>query len=123
MSIASALLRLCFVVLFGTMSLMHGPVMTYAGAHAHTHTTAAQGSDAPDMATHDHGGHDGAHDPAPPAKHATCNAFACFTAVEPLPVTSRPPCPILFAIMAAAPAPALDPLLTTPDLPPPRILS
>jgi len=118
MSIASALLRLCFVVLFGTMSLMHGPVMTYSGAHAHT--MGAQGSDAHHMAGHDHAGHDSARDPASHAEHATCNAFACFTAVEPLPVTSRPPCPILFAIMTSAPAPALEPLLTTPDLPPPR---
>ncbi len=40
-------------------------------------------------------------------------------AVEPLPVTVRPLRPVLFAIMAAAPAPALDPLQTTPDPPSP----
>jgi hypothetical protein len=121
MTIASALLRLCFVVVFGTMSLMHGPVMTFSGAHAQT--IAAHDVHAGDMAAHDHAGHDGGHDPAPPAKHATCNAFACLTAVEPPPVSARPLHPILFAIMAAAPASALDPVRTTPDLPPPRIPS
>ena len=121
MTIASALLRLCFVVVFGTMSLMHGPVMTYSGAH--THTVASHDMHADDVANHDHAGHDGGHDPAPPAKHATCNAFACFTAVEPLPVTARPLHPILFEILTAAPAPALDPVCTIPDLPPPRIPS
>ena len=121
MTIASATLRLCFIVLFGAMSLMHGPIMTYSGAH--TQTMAAQDADAHDMVGHDHAGHDGGHEHGPPAKHAKCNAFACFMAVEPLPVTARPLHPVLFAIMAAAPALALDPLLTTPDLPPPRIPS
>lgn len=117
MNIVPALLRLCFVVLFGTVSVMHGPVMTFSGAHAQT-IAANQHAGG-----HDHAGHAGGHDPAPPVKHAKCYAFACLIAVEPLPVTTRPLRTILFAIMAAAPAPALDPIRTTPDLPPPRIPS
>ncbi len=34
MTAAARFVRLCFVVLFGTMSLMHGPVMAYSGHHA-----------------------------------------------------------------------------------------
>lgn len=114
---AAAALRLCFIVLFGTMSLMHGPVMTYGGAHAAAsagHRLAADG----ELAMAD------CHDrEAPPASHAPCNAFACFTAVEPLPVAARPLSPVLFAVMAGAPMTALDPVRTAPALPPPRLQS
>ena len=43
-------------------------------------------------------------------------------AVEPIGVTARPIHRILFAVMAAAPAASLDPVQTTPALPPPRLL-
>jgi hypothetical protein len=42
-------------------------------------------------------------------------------AVEPLPAMTRPLSPILFAILAAAPMTALDPVPTAPALPPPRL--
>ena len=112
MTTTAAWLRLCFIVLFGAMSLMHGPIMAYSGGHADA-AFVHQGSD--------HGGHGDHPDDAPPMKHAQCNSFACFLAVEPLPAFARPLHPILFAILAAAPAPALDPIRTQPDLPPPRI--
>lgn len=114
MTATLTLLRLCFIVLFGAMSLMHGPVMTYFGAP-------------PELAAaHDHAGHgehDRPQDERTPAPHAPCNAFACFTAVEPLPTAPRPIQPVLFAIMVAAPVPSIDPVQAAPDLPPPRILS
>jgi hypothetical protein len=113
--VATTLLRLCLVVLFGTMSLMHGPVMTFARAHAAVaaeHLHASPSSEAePDC-------HE---DEAPPAKHAMCNAFGCLIAVEPVPMTARALTPVLFAVMVAVPAKALDPLGRAPALPPPRI--
>jgi hypothetical protein len=117
MDLVISTLRLCFVVLFGAMSLMHGPVMTFSGAHAGMHTAHPHAGPAnvsePDCHEHQ----------VPPAKHAECNAFACFTAVEPLPVIARPLTPILFAVMAATPMTALDPVPTPPALPPPRLQS
>jgi hypothetical protein len=110
-------LRLSFVVLFGAMSLMHGPVMTFSGAHAavaapHAHAESATGAE-PDC-------HKGE---APSAKHVSCNAFGCLIAVEPLPVAARTLTPVLFAVMAATPSRALDPVPTAPALPPPRVKS
>ena len=120
MATAMTALRLTFILLFGAMSVMHGPVMTFSGQHASqpdSHQTAHSDHDSynatPDC-------HD---EPAPSAKHVQCNAFACFMAVEPLPMTARPPQPVLFTILAAAPAIALDTLQTLPALPPPRLPS
>lgn len=116
MSHVITLLRLCLVVMFGSMSLMHGPVMTFSGSHMA-------------IATHPHAGSAAAVEPdchadeVPSAKHAMCNAFGCLIAVEPLPITTRALIPVLFAVMAAAPMTALDPLPTAPALPPPRFQS
>jgi hypothetical protein len=109
---AASLLRLCFIVLFGAMSLLHGPVMTYSGSHAPTASLAPHA---------DHTGHDGPREHGPAATHVACNAFACFLAIEPLPAAIRPPQPILFGVLAAAPASAADPVRAAPDLPPPRL--
>ena len=120
---ASTLLRLCFIVLFGAMSLMHGPVMTFSGAHMAVNAAV----NAAMAVAHAHAGPASVSEPdchenqAPPAKHAECNAFACFTAVEPLPVIARPLTPVLFAVMVATPMTALDPVPTAPALPPPRL--
>lgn len=120
MTAAMTTLRLSFILLFGAMSLMHGPVMTFSTAHASApaghHQSAQSGQDrhaVPDC-------HD---DQTPPAKHARCNAFACLMAVEPLPVTARALSSILFAVMAAAPMTSIDPLGIVPALPPPRLQS
>jgi hypothetical protein len=115
MSPTIAFLRLCFVVLFGAMSLMHGPVMTFSGAHATAAAEQQRAAHSADAASDCH------EDQAPPTKHSTCNAFACFMAVEPLSAMTRPLSPILFAILAAAPMTALDPVPTAPALPPPRL--
>ncbi len=121
MMAAMTLLRLSFVLLYGAMSLMHGPVMTFSPAHASA--PAERQHPAPsDHALH-HAVPDCHDNEAPAPRHAQCNAFACFMAVEPLSAIARPPHPILFTIMAAAPVPALDPLQTPPALPPPRVRS
>ncbi len=109
------LMRLCFVVLFGAMSAMHGPVMTFSGAHAAM------------TAAHQHAGHsndiapDCHEDQAPPAKHVQCNAFACLMAVDPFPVMTDALKSILFAVMTAASMTAFERLRPTPALPPPRL--
>jgi hypothetical protein len=118
MTTAVTALRLCFIVLFGTVSLLHGPVMTFAGVDpampaGHVHTGHAGRDAVPDC--HDEG--------APAGKPAGCNAFACFIAALPHPVAERPIIPVLFAVMAAAKMTALDPAQAAPALPPPRILS
>jgi hypothetical protein len=117
MSSVVTLLRLCFVVLFGAMSLMHGPVMTFSGAHAAIAAPHAHGSPSIEAVPDCH------EDQAPPAKHAECGAFACLMAVEPFPVIARPLIPVLFAVMAATPMTAFDPVRTAPALPPPRFQS
>jgi hypothetical protein len=114
MTEASTLLRLCFVVLFGAMSLMHGPVMTYFGAHAEP------------AVSHDHAGHAGDdtdRNPAPAMQHVECNSFACFLAVDPLPPVARPLHPVLFAILTGTTAARPVPVRAAPDLPPPRLPS
>jgi hypothetical protein len=108
-------LRMCLVVLFGAMSTMHGPVMTFAGAHVAMHDEQRHAGSATAAEPDCH------EDQTPPAKHSECNAFACFMAVEPLPVMTRPPLPVVFAVMAGAPMTAFDPLRIAPALPPPRL--
>jgi hypothetical protein len=121
MTAAITTLRLSFILLFGAMSVLHGPVMTFSGPHASTPDGYHQ------VAVSDHATHHGTpgchddHDPS--AKRVQCNAFACFMAVEPLPVMVRPLRPVLFTIMAAAPAPANGPLQTAQAIPPPRLQS
>jgi hypothetical protein len=121
MTSAITALRLSFILLFGAMSVMHGPVMTFSTAHA----SAPAGHHQPAQSDHDshHAVPDCHDDQTPPAKHARCNAFACLVAVEPLPVTARALSSILFAVMAAAPMTSIDPLGIVPALPPPRLQS
>jgi hypothetical protein len=117
MDSAITLLRLCFVVVFGAMSAMHGPVMTFSGAHAAMTAEHQHARHSNEIASDCH------EDQAPPAKYGQCNAFACFMAVEPLPVSARPLSSTLFAVMAAAPMKAFEPLRPAPALPPPRLQS
>jgi len=118
MTAAMTALRLSFIVLFGAMSLLHGPVMTFSGAHAST-PAAHQQAGHPDHDSH-HAAPDCHDHHAPAAGHVPCNAFACFMAIEPMSAMVRPLHAVLFAIMAAAPMSALDPARTAPALPPPR---
>jgi len=107
-------------VLFGFMSLVHGPVMTFAqAAPAPTHHAMHAGG---------HSGHHQHHavpdeQPAPSEHDAVpiCHAFGCFVAVDAAPV--RAPAAILFFVGTVTPAPA-DALLAgtvEPAVPPPRL--
>lgn len=104
--------RLCFIVLFGTMSLMHGPVMAYS---AHRHISAvheSHGAGHPGHGNSDHG---------KPAEPTSCDGFACFTAVEPIPTNARLPYAILFGVMTLVPTELRHAVAARPDLPPPRL--
>jgi hypothetical protein len=110
------LARLCFVVLFGTMSLMHGPVMTYSGPPAPA-AHESQGASHHGASHHDHGGG------TAPVEPASCNSFICFLAVEPATIAPRPLHRVLFSIMSQVPAEQLHAIAARPDLPPPRLQS
>jgi len=103
-------------VVFGFMSLVHGPVMTFAKA-------------GPPPAHH--ASHHGAHhhhaapaeelQPAKPDSPPLCYAFGCFIALDAVALGA--PAAILNPIGALSPAPA-DALLAEdiePALPPPRL--
>lgn len=113
---AAKLVRLCFVVLFGAMSLMHGPVMAYSGHHTPA-TPELHGANYHDASHH---GHDHG-DQTVPVEPASCNSFACFLAVEPVAAASRPLHAVLSGIMSQVPARQLHAIAARPDLPPPRL--
>ncbi len=108
--------RLCFIVVFGAMSLMHGPVMAYSG---HRHIMAAHDSHGAGHPGHGHSNRDH----GKPAEPPMCNGFACFIAVEPIPTNARPPYGILFGVMTLVPTELLHAVAARPDLPPPRLQS
>jgi len=103
-------------VVFGFMSLVHGPVMTFAKAGP---------------APAHHANHHGAHhhqatpaedsQPAKPDSPPVCYAFGCFIALDA--VALRAPAAILNPIGALAPAlaDALHAEDIEPALPPPRL--
>jgi hypothetical protein len=112
----NGLLRTALAVIFGFMSLLHGPVMTFAKAGP---------------APAQHASHHGAHQhhgapsesslPATPESAPVCYAFGCFIALDA--VALRAPAAILNPIGAVSPAPA-DALLAgdiEPAVPPPRL--
>ena len=113
---ASRFVRLCFVVLFAAMSLMHGPVMAYSGEHpAGKHHTA--------MSHHDQGhdrSHQGHGDRNKPTERFSCNGFACFIAVEPMVLSARPLHAVMIGILRFDPATELHAASARPNLPPPR---
>lgn len=109
------LLRTAMAVVFGFMSLVHGPVMTFAKAspapahHANHH--AVHHHEAP--------GHDS--QPAQPDATPVCYAFGCFIALDAMAV--RAPAAILNPIGALSPArtDALHAGDIEPAVPPPRL--
>ena len=113
---AKGLLRTAIAVVFGFMSLVHGPVMTFAKASA-----------APAYPVSHHGAHH--HHAAPmqdmqtakPDSAPVCSAFGCFIALDAVPL--RTPATILNPIGALLPAPtdALRPEDIEPSVPPPRL--
>jgi hypothetical protein len=104
------LLRAAMAVVFGFMSLVHGPVMTFAKA-----------SPAPAHHASHHGAH---HDHAAPAEESqppVCYAFGCFIALEALAL--REPAAILnpIGVLSPALADALRAEDIEPAVPPPRL--
>ena len=127
------ILRLCFIALFGAISLLHGPIMTFAGHH-HAAVTAPSQSAHSDMTDH-HAGH-ADHSVADDHHHASlgdnepatsggsrCNSFACFLAVEPLRVSERPVRTIIFGALTSRPQSDPVTAIRVPDTPPPRFQS
>lgn len=113
------LLRAIIAVVFGFMSLVHGPVMTFAkaapgGAH---HAAAAS------HANH-HQHHAATHEQEAPAEHDTvpvCYAFGCFVVLDAAPIRT-PAAILLFAgRVTPAPADALHAGSIEPAVPPPRL--
>ena len=111
------MLRTAMAVVFGFMSLLHGPVMTFAKASpaAEHHAMAGHG------AHQHHGAPAGPSLPAKPDTAPVCYAFGCFIALDA--VALRVPAAILNPIGALLPAPA-DAMLAgdiEPAVPPPRL--
>jgi hypothetical protein len=116
--LTSGLLRTALAVVFGFVSLLHGPVMTFAHVAA-----PAPVHHATDAGRHVHHQHGTAGD-AVPVKDATmagCNAFGCLIAVEAMP--ARAPAAILMLLGALSPGIASAMLAADiePIVPPPRL--
>ena len=110
------MLRTAMAVLFGFMSLAHGPVMTFVKASPATHHAMAEG----------HAGHHQHHtasdqSPAGENNAPLCYAFGCFVTLDATPI--RVPAAILFLVGTVSPAPADAMLAGTvePAVPPPRL--
>ena len=110
------LLRAAMAVVFGFMSLVHGPVMTFAKASpAPAHHASPHG------AHHHHAAAAEESQPAKPDSPPVCYAFGCFIALDALAL--REPAAILNPIGVLSPAPA-DTLRAEdiePAVPPPRL--
>lgn len=115
------LLRVMIAAVFGFMSLVHGPVMTFAkaapgGAH---HDSARMGH-----AGHHQHHHDAMDEQGALAEHDTvpvCYAFGCFVVLDAAPIRT-PTAILLFAgRVTPAPAEALHAGSIEPAVPPPRL--
>jgi len=110
---ANALLRITLAVVFGFMSLAHGPVMGFAKAHVGSqHHHMATG-------THTHG-HDQSM-PSRPDTAAVCYSFGCFVAVAPVAIAAPRAGFALLAKLSPARAPAVVPIWPDQPDPPPRL--
>jgi hypothetical protein len=123
---ANALFRATLAVVFGLMSLSHGPVMAFAKATA---PLAAH-----EMMTEPIAGHH--HHPAPetlandrqeqlaPQTHkdvAICYSAGCFVVVAPVPIGAPGVLLSLLEQLRAAPTRAMVPAILDPLVPPPRL--
>jgi len=122
-------LRIVIAVVFGFMSLAHGPVMAFAQEQASQaqHQPAAHHAGQPVQHTGHHGmaadhaqGHRHAVTPASGAT-AICYASGCFVAVAPLPVAAPATASFPLQQLAPAPACAIVPAELDPAVPPPRL--
>lgn len=128
---AGRCLRFAIAMVFGFMSLGHGPIMTFAHAakpgtatHASAHgSTPAPAHHHDAAAGHGHHGHDApAPDPATAAHETTnCNAFGCFITVGAAAIEPPPQAMMPIGKLLPPPAPASQPAFTEPADPPPRL--
>jgi hypothetical protein len=127
-STARRTIRMAFAMLFGAMSLAHGPVM--AATHEAPNPVAAP---APPITMQHNGHHHGmdhaAHhampamdEPGSPGP-ATCYSFACFLAVASPQVVTPVASLVLLGQLRAHPPYAGSPVVLEPADPPPRLQS
>jgi hypothetical protein len=121
--------RIIIAMVFGFMSLAHGPVMAFAQEQA----PQAQHQPAAHHAGHpaQHTGHhriaaehaQGHHHAVTPATGSTaiCYASGCFVAVAPLPIGAPANASFPLQQLAPAPARAIVPAELDPAVPPPRL--
>ena len=109
------LLHTAMAVVFGFMSLMHGPVMTFAKAGPASAHVSHHGAD------HHHAAPAEDPSPATPASAPVCYAFGCFIALDVAPLVA--PAAVLNPIGALSPAAvtALHAGDIEPAVPPPRL--
>jgi len=121
---ANAMLRVAFAVLFGFVSLAHGPVMAFANAHQPIMAFANEDAGSSHhhqmlLADAPHGGHQ----PFQPSadKPAVCYSVGCFVAVEFAPI--RAPAVGFNPLEKLSPAPArtIIAVISKPADPPPRL--
>lgn len=119
-------LRIALAVVFGFMTLGHGPIMTFA--HAGQHGTASVS--APTHHDHGHQHHGHAHPVAGDEHHgvtgstdqpSACNAFGCFITVAAIAIAERQPVLLPIGKLRPAPLPAGTPDAPEPADPPPRL--
>ncbi len=120
---ANTLLRTALAVVFGFMSLLHGPVMTFANTHpaAAHHAVNANNHAAGHHQRDQRALHDQQSAPSMPDAVPVCYAFGCFVTLESLVIGA--PAASLNAIGALSPAAArtLVPAYLDPAVPPPRL--
>ncbi len=109
------LLRTAMAVVFGFMSLVHGPAMTFAKAVPAPAHVSHHGAD------HHHAAPAEDPSPATPASAPVCYAFGCFIALDAVPLAA--PAAVLNPIGALSPAAvaALHAGDIEPAVPPPRL--
>ena len=116
---ANALVRTAVAVVFGFMSLWHGPIMSFAKANPDAAHHVVNAGD--DIAKHHHpAAHEQQSAPSVPDVVPVCYALGCFVALESLAIDA--PVANLTAIGTLSPAPAhaMVPAYLGPANPPPR---
>lgn len=108
-------------MLFGFMSLGHGPIMTFAHAGKHDATvTAVQHHDGASHHGHGLGCDEPASEPLA-ADRSACNPFGCFITVGAADVEPPPQAMTPIGKLVPPPLPAALPGFTEPADPPPRL--
>ncbi len=114
-SLGRGLLRAAMAVVFGFMSLMHGPVMTFAKADsAPAHHVSHHG------ARHHHAAPAEDSQPTKPDLPPVCYAFGCFIALNAVALREPPAILNPIGVLSPAPTDALRAEDVEPAIPPPR---